>query len=366
MASKVLSRIWEPGRRIENTIYTSVMAATLLFFGGHLIKYTTGKQAVIPKQVVSEQFIPEYDLEQMVNQGVSNIAMSDKAPLLCSDAIDKRVNNARDIEEKADTFAAEHGWEKFLPSYKSILYSESNLNMHKVSKKGAAELSQVMPKTFEDIPRMVAELKEAGIISKEYSFNHKWKSFLNSASVQVESGFIVYRYNVMKAYGNIKNALASYNAGPGNVRKAMTRAQAKGIKEYFLFDNYKGFLPKPKETIPYVDKTRAFSQVLKKKSLANAIIAIERPYIVNEFDKKADVLFNNGKYEQAKEHWMDIRKTAKRPYKMAKSDYFIGKCFESQGNHKVAADYYRTAQKHKIKEWNNNAKFALSRLKQKS
>jgi soluble lytic murein transglycosylase len=49
--------------------------------------------------------------------------------------------------------------------------------------------------------------------------------------------------------GDIEKAAAAYNAGPGNVRQAEQKAADLGIP-----DHWKAFLPKPKETVPYIER----------------------------------------------------------------------------------------------------------------
>ena len=47
--------------------------------------------------------------------------------------------------------------------------------------------------------------------------------------------------------GDYEKALAAYNAGPANVNRAISRARAEG-------GDWKDYLPKPEETLPYIDK----------------------------------------------------------------------------------------------------------------
>lgn len=58
---------------------------------------------------------------------------------------------------------------------------------------------------------------------------------------------------MLKEYGgNVPMALAAYNAGPGNVDKALAKAKEAGDEV-----NWMRYLPKPQETVPYVQKIMA-------------------------------------------------------------------------------------------------------------
>jgi hypothetical protein len=96
------------------------------------------------------------------------------------------------------------------------------------SNKGAQGITQVMPKTQKDPGFGVTPAKD----NSEQELLRVGKEYLNAM------------YN---KFNNWEYAVAAYNAGPGNVEKAVTRAKKEG-------KDWKTFLPKRSETLPYIDK----------------------------------------------------------------------------------------------------------------
>lgn len=97
------------------------------------------------------------------------------------------------------------------------------------SAKGAKGLTQVMPKTGFDPGYGVKPLQNE--TAAEYErFGRDYLSAM------------VREYN-----GDFEKALAAYNAGPGNVNRAVSKARAEG-------GEWLDYLPKPEETLPYIDK----------------------------------------------------------------------------------------------------------------
>ena len=119
--------------------------------------------------------------------------------------------------------------------YKRLLGAESNTT-HRDAKGnlitspvGAKGISQVMPKTGVDPGYGVAPLKD----ESEEEYHRFGKDYLAAM--------------LKKFDNNWELAVAAYNAGPASVDKAL----AKASKEE---GNWKDFLPKPKETLPYIEK----------------------------------------------------------------------------------------------------------------
>ena len=107
---------------------------------------------------------------------------------------------------------------------KAIIMAESAVNTNAVSKKGAKGLMQIMPKTA------------------------RWLGVKNSAHPEqnIEAGTRYLKCLIDEYDGNLKLALAAYNAGPGTVRR------------------YKG-VPPYKETRSYIEKVLAYYNQCKFK-----------------------------------------------------------------------------------------------------
>lgn len=94
--------------------------------------------------------------------------------------------------------------------------------------------------------------------------------------------------------GDLTKGLAAYNAGPGNVDRALAAAQQAGDP------NWMQYLPKPQETIPYVQKIVANmgSQPGTLDRIASAVLpSAQAQPAVRAPDAYQDIL--DGKYEAA-------------------------------------------------------------------
>jgi len=108
---------------------------------------------------------------------------------------------------------------------RAIIFAESSANKHAVSKRGATGLMQIMPKTA----------KSMGVKNSR------------QPAQNIEAG-TKYLKCLMDEYdGNIKMALAAYNAGPGAVNR------------------YKG-IPPYKETRSYIKKVLAYYNERRSKT----------------------------------------------------------------------------------------------------
>jgi soluble lytic murein transglycosylase-like protein len=131
-----------------------------------------------------------------------------------------KAGKVRSIDEIVSEIAEKFNIESSL--VKAIIVAESNCNPNAVSRKGAQGLMQLMPSTAKDM--------------------NVTKPFDPHDNIL---GGVKYIKGLLASYGNLKLALAAYNAGPGTVEK------------------YAG-IPPYRETINYVDKVMGY--YLKFKS----------------------------------------------------------------------------------------------------
>ena len=103
------------------------------------------------------------------------------------------------------------------------------------SPKGAMGEMQIMPDTLRD-PGFGMEKIEAN------DPRLKDPDFMAQRAVQ-------YLGVMVQRYGNLEKAAAAYNAGPGSVDDALAKATKAGTP-----NDWMKFLPKPEETVPYVQK----------------------------------------------------------------------------------------------------------------
>ena len=105
----------------------------------------------------------------------------------------------------------------------AMMKRESTGDEHAVSPKGAQGLLQLMPGTARDL----------GVDPSDPDQN-------------IDGG-ARYLAQQIERFGSVAKGLAAYNAGPGNLSSAIRKAEAAGRP-----NDWREFLPKPKETVPYV------------------------------------------------------------------------------------------------------------------
>lgn len=94
---------------------------------------------------------------------------------------------------------------------------------------GARGITQVMPKTGEDPGYGIKPLQN----DSEEEYRRFGRDYLAAMVNEFD--------------GDYRKAVAAYNAGPGNVKKAVAKAEEKG-------GDWVQYLPKKSETIPYMKK----------------------------------------------------------------------------------------------------------------
>ena len=102
------------------------------------------------------------------------------------------------------------------------------------SSKGAEGITQIMPKTAENPGYGVTPPKDKSVAE----YTRVGREYLQA---------------MLKTFDNdYEKALAAYNAGPGNVNKAVRAAAAAGDAT-----KWKDYLPKKSETLPYIENIMA-------------------------------------------------------------------------------------------------------------
>ena len=119
--------------------------------------------------------------------------------------------------------------EKYAPAslVKAVIKVESGGKQEAVSSKGARGLMQLMPATARDL----------GVDARDPKQN-------------VEGGSR-YLQQQLNEFGDESLALAAYNWGPGNIKRAMAKVRAEGKRPTWA--NIKAYVKVPKETREYVD-----------------------------------------------------------------------------------------------------------------
>lgn len=110
--------------------------------------------------------------------------------------------------------------------FNKLIGAESGGNNNAVSPKGAKGVTQVMPKTGVDPGFGVQPLQD----TSESEYKRFGRDYLQAMLTEFN--------------GDYEKALAAYNAGVGNVQKAIRKGG----------DDWKNHLPKPAETLPYIKK----------------------------------------------------------------------------------------------------------------
>jgi len=120
--------------------------------------------------------------------------------------------------------------EKYAPAslVKAVMKVESGGKQDAVSSKGARGLMQLMPATARDL----------GVDAKDPKQN-------------VEGGSR-YLQQQLSEFGDESLALAAYNWGPNNIKRAMAKVRAEGKRPTWA--NIKAYVKVPRETREYVDK----------------------------------------------------------------------------------------------------------------
>jgi soluble lytic murein transglycosylase len=122
------------------------------------------------------------------------------------------VNYKEEIKQSAEHYNVD----PFL--IMAIIQIESKYNPHRVSKKGAVGLMQVMPETA----KWIIEKANFSVMAKEY---------LDEPELNIALGSWYVNFLTKEFDHNLYAAIAAYNAGPGNVRKWLNEGIWDGKRE---------------------------------------------------------------------------------------------------------------------------------------
>lgn len=130
--------------------------------------------------------------------------------------------------------------EQELPWALAIMAQESRGVSNAVSPVGARGLMQHMP------------------VSRQQVLNtHGFDVYASDAN-NIKGGVIEFNRRLKMFNGDVDKALAAYNAGEGNVEKAVARARKFG-------GDWKAYLPRPQETIPYINYVKGYYNAIGSK-----------------------------------------------------------------------------------------------------
>jgi len=252
-------------KKLTQTVFLTLSLNFLLIYFSH------GQELIdiLDVHQADEAFIlPQYDYEHIpdftydeVNRRVN--AMSTEMPFELNETIFSFINYftvrnrtySKMILERKDTYLplfeealARHGMPDDI-KYLAII--ESGLNPRAVSRVGAMGLWQFMPATG----------REYKLYVNNYMDDRMDPELATEAAVK-------YLKALHRMFGDWEVALAAYNCGPGNVRKAIRRSGGK--KTFWGIYNYL-----PRETRSYIPQFQAIMYVLRYAEEHN--IVLENP-----------------------------------------------------------------------------------------
>jgi len=136
-----------------------------------------------------------------------------------------RKNHPLEYSEYVEKYASEYAVPKELVY--GVIKTESDFKSDAVSHKGAVGLMQIMPETY------------IWLCEKNSDENDN-PDLLYTPEVNIRYG-VFYLSMLYSQFGNWENALAAYNAGPGNV------AKYKGVPPFKITQNFIKNIKKERE-----------------------------------------------------------------------------------------------------------------------